>query len=122
VEKTPKTAPKVAVFWTSLHMVKLHATYRVDAMKLSRGDGVALIDPVNAPNFLHKEMISPDLQLRNHQLPKNTLKRAFSQRLKGKTRVKVDSESPGSNFTNQTIRLGIKASEQLHCNPPCNLS
>jgi hypothetical protein len=31
--------------------------------KLSRGDGVALIDPVNAPNFLHKEMIIPDLQL-----------------------------------------------------------
>jgi hypothetical protein len=38
-------------------------TYRVVAMKLSRGDGVALIDPVNAPNFLHKEMIRPDLQL-----------------------------------------------------------
>jgi hypothetical protein len=32
-------------------------------MKLSRGDGVALIDPVNASNFLHKEMISLDLQL-----------------------------------------------------------
>jgi hypothetical protein len=30
--------------------------------KLSRGDGVGLIDPVNAPNFLHKEMIIPDLQ------------------------------------------------------------
>jgi hypothetical protein len=38
-------------------------TYRVVAMKLSRGDGVALIGPVNAPNFLHKETISPDLQL-----------------------------------------------------------
>jgi hypothetical protein len=31
--------------------------------KLSRRDGVALKDPVNAPNLLHKEMISTDLQL-----------------------------------------------------------
>jgi hypothetical protein len=32
------------------------------AMKLFRGGVVALIHPVNGPNFLHKEMIGPDLQ------------------------------------------------------------
>jgi hypothetical protein len=37
--------------------------YRVVAMRLTHGDGVALIDPVNDPNVLHKGMISPDLQL-----------------------------------------------------------
>jgi hypothetical protein len=42
--------------------------------------------------------------------------------LKGKSRVKVDSESPRLNFTNhatiRVTRLGIKASGQLHCNHP----
>jgi hypothetical protein len=58
----------------------------VVAMKLSRGDGVALIDPVNAPNFLHKEMISPDLQTLKPPASEKYLKTCFFTALERKTK------------------------------------
>jgi len=62
------------VYLTSVHFKAcILEVYRVVAMKLSRGAGISLIDPVNAQNFLRKEMISADLQLNFRKILENVL-------------------------------------------------